>query len=329
MHHFSTIVYQTLSEEIVVQDLWQHDVPKEALNHPHLMHAILALSALHLQCSSDDSQSTVKYQEQAVQHYDLALSQIQQLVVEIDEANCGSVLAAATLLGFFSSVYTRFEEDDSSIPDDLWAIHQLLRGVHTIIKHTPPYCSKIKLSAIFKLKLWDHVLVPAGFQHGMDILRVNISAFGGEDKSKNEIYLRAVQKLQENVQAEIANPQNITISYMLLPAADRKYMELVVARDQMALVILAHYAIIFFRQQHQWWMGNNGVRLFNAVKILLDVEIRALVEWPERFFLEHAETQQLEASLYYSWSINLGKRNKFARVASSRVFLVFRQTFLI
>src|ERR1700755_1994853 len=110
MHHFSTIVYQTLSEESAVQDLWQHDVPKEALQHTHLMHAILALSALHLQCSSNDAQKTAKYRESAVQYYDLALSQLKLLVVEIDKANCDSVLAAATLLGFFSSVYTRFED---------------------------------------------------------------------------------------------------------------------------------------------------------------------------------------------------------------------------
>jgi hypothetical protein len=300
MHHFSTIVYQTLSEEIVVQDLWQHDVPKEALQHTHLMHAILALSALHLQCSSDDAQRTAKYREPAVQHYDLALSQLQLLVVEIDEANCGSVLAAATLLGYFSSVYARFEEDNSRILNDLWSNHQLLRGVPTIIEHTAPYFGEIKLSAIVKPKPWDHVPVPAGFQHGMDILRVNISAFGGGDESKNEIYLTAVQMLQENVKAEIANPQHITISYIFLPAADQRYMGLVAARDQMALVILAHYAVILHRQRHRWWMGDNGVRLFGAVKGLLDAKFEALVEWPERFLSEHAETQQLEAPLYYS-----------------------------
>lgn len=131
MHHFSTVVYQTLSEEMVIQDLWQHDVPKEAVQHTHLLHAILALSALHSQCSSDDAQRTAKYRELAVQHYDLALSQLQPLVVEIDEANCGSVLAAATLLGFFLSVYALFQEDDSRTVDDLWSNHQLLRGVPT------------------------------------------------------------------------------------------------------------------------------------------------------------------------------------------------------
>jgi Fungal specific transcription factor domain len=300
MHHFSTIVYQTLSEETVVQDLWQHDVPKEALQHTHLMHAILALSALHLQCNSDDEQQTAKYRESAIQHYDLALSQLKLLVVEIDKANCGSVLSAATLLGFFSSVYNRFEEDASRVLTDLWFNHQLLRGIPTIMEHTAPYFGEIKMSAIFTPKPWDHVPVPAGFQHGMDILRVNISVFGGGDESQNEIYLSAVQKLTENVKAEIANPQHITISYMFLPAADRKYMALVAARDQMALVIVAHYAIILHRQRHRWWMGDNGVRLFGAVKGLLDPGFRALVEWPEQFLLEHAGTQQSEALLYYS-----------------------------
>lgn len=300
MHHFSTIVYQTLSDETVVQDLWQHEVPKEALRYTHLMHAILALSALHLQCSSDDAQQMAKYRESAVQYYDLALSQFKLLVVEIDKANGDSALAAATLLGFFSSVYTRFEEDASRILSELWSNHQLLRGIPTMLKHTAPYFSELKLAPIFMPKSWDHIPVPVGFQNGMDILRVNISAFGDGDETQNEIYLTAVKMLEENVKAEIANPQHITISYLFLPAADQKFMALIAARDQIAMVIMAHYAIILHRQHHRWWMGDNGVRLFGAVKGLLDAEFIALMEWPARFLSEHTGTEQLEAPLYYS-----------------------------
>jgi hypothetical protein len=54
------------------------------------------------------------------------------------------------------------------------------------------------------------------------------------------------------------------------------------------------------RQRHRWWMGDNGARLFGAVKGLLDAEFEALVEWPKRFLSEHAGTQELEALLYYS-----------------------------
>jgi hypothetical protein len=300
MHHFSTVVHKTLSDETLVQDLWQLDVPKEALQHTQLMHAILALSALHLQCHSDDAQLKKKYQESAIQHYELALSQFQPLVVEIDEANCGSMLAAATLLGFFSSVFARFQREDSNVLDELWIIHQLLRGIPTIIEHSAPYFNQIKLSAIVKPKPWDHVPVPPGFQHGMDLLRANIGTFGCEDEIQNEIYLGAVKRLEENVRAEIANPEHITISYMFLPAADRSYMKLVVERDQMALVILAHYAVILHRQRHRWWMGDNGLWLFGAFNELLTAEFWPLLEWPKRFLSEHSGPQSLDAVLYYS-----------------------------
>jgi hypothetical protein len=299
MHHFSTIVCRTLSDETVVQDLWQHDIPKEALQHTHLMHAILALSALHLQCGSNDAKQIAQYRELAVHHYDLALPKLQLLVVEIDKVNYGSVLAAATLLGYFSSASVRFEEDNLRIIEDLWHNHQLLRGVTTIVKHTAPYFGEEKLSAIAKLKPWDNVPLPAGFQHGMEILCTNINTFGG-DEIKNEVYHNAVHLLQENVKAEIANPQHITISYMLLPAADQRYMGLCTAREPMAMVILAYYAIILHRQCHRWWMGDNGVKFFDAVKGLLDPKFESLLEWPKRFLSEHAGTQELEASHYYS-----------------------------
>jgi Fungal specific transcription factor domain len=297
MHHFATIVCKTLSEDVVIQDLWQHDVPKEGLQHTHLMHALLALSALHLYYSSNDVQEATKYHKQAVQHYESALSRVQQLVVQIDEANCDSVLAAATLLGYFLSFSVRFGEGERII-EDLWFTHQLLRGIRTVDEHAAAYSSRRRLSAIVKTKPWDRVLIPAGFEQGMEVLCLKIRS--GDDAVRTEILLSAVQRLQEMVKADIVNPQHITISYMFLLAADRKYMVLVSARDQMAWAILAHYAAILHRQRHQWWMGHNGVQLLSAVKGLFDADFGALVKWLDQFLLERAETRHLDTLLYYS-----------------------------
>jgi hypothetical protein len=77
IHHFGTTVYRTLSDESIVQEVWQREVPAEALRHTHLMHAILAISALHLWCVSEGTQSA------AIFHYGLALLQLQPLVVQI------------------------------------------------------------------------------------------------------------------------------------------------------------------------------------------------------------------------------------------------------
>lgn len=298
VHHFSTVVYRTLSEEIVVQDLWQHDVPKEALLHTHLMHAILALSALHLKFNSSNPSQITKYQEQAIEHYDLALSQLQSQVINVERQNCGSLLAAATLLGFFSSVNALLDVDHTMILDSIWHNHQLLRGIPRIMEHVAGYFNELKLSAIFKVQPWDDIAVPPRFKEGMDLLRANIIKFGEEDK--HEIYLTAVKHLEENVKAEVANPEHITISYMFLPAADRNYMVLIGERDQMAMVILAHYGLILHRQRHRWWMGDNGFRLFNASKGFLNPTFKPLLEWPERFLQERADTQLYEAPLYYS-----------------------------
>jgi len=300
MHHFSTIVYRTLSDDIVVQELWRHDVPKEALQHAHLMHAILALSALHLQHSHKDAQQAAKYQEPAIQHHKLALSQLQLLVVQVDQASCGSVLSTATLLGFFSSANMRFGEEDSKFSEDFWHNHQLLRGVHTVIKHAESYINEIMLSAIMNPKPWDHVQLPPYFQQAMDRLHANISASGIKDETKREIYLGALQRLQENVKADIANPENITISYMLLLAADGRFMFLVGEKEPLAVSIAAHYALILHRQQHRWWMGDNGKRYLRIIKGWIAAGSEDLIEWPDRFLLEHTVTQDLGVLSYYS-----------------------------
>jgi hypothetical protein len=301
MHHFSTVVYLTLSDESAVQDVWQHHVPMEAVRHHHLMHAILALSALHLQIISKNAEQAEKYRVPAVQHYDVALSELQRLVVKVEETNCGSVLATATLLGFFSSACVRFDDEEMKILLHMWYIHQLLRGVFTIIDHTTPDFGEAKLAAIFKPTPWEDVSLPAGFQRGTDALHANIVAHGDTDGRNRDLYFSAVQRLQENVKAEIANPQHISISYMLLSAADRSFMALVAAHDQIALAIFAHYAVIFHRQRDRWWMGDKGVRMFSALRGLLESEFTALVEWPQQFISDYGGIEeQYEALHYYS-----------------------------
>jgi hypothetical protein len=298
IHHFGITVYRTLSDEIAIQDIWQRDVPKEALRHTHLMHATLALSALHLQHITEGIQPRTIYRKSAIHHYGMALSQLRPLIDQINPANCGSVLASSALLGFFTFVYSRFREEQSKLIDNLISIHEVLRGVAAIIAHTGSHLDRTAVSAIFKPGPWDDAAVPVGFQRAICTLRENIRTFGEE--GEREIHLAAIHTLEENVKAEIANPQRITLSYLFLTLIDRRYMELVASRNQMALVILAYYAIILHRQRHRWWVNDAGVQLLKEVKECLNEDFAALVKWPEERLVGHDRIEMIAAQDYYS-----------------------------
>jgi hypothetical protein len=300
LHHFTTTVYGTLSEEIDIQSVWQRDVPKEALRHTHLMHATLALSALHLQHITEGIQSGTTYRKSAIHHYGIALSQLRPLIVQINPANCGSVLATSALLGFFTFVYSRFQEGKSTLINSLTSIHEVLRGVAAIITHSGSHLNGTTVSNIFKPGPWNDAPIPVGFQRAIGTLRANISTFGEEHE--REIHFAAVHTLQENVKAEIANPQRITLSYMFLTLVDRRYMELLAARNQMALVILAYYAIILHRQRNWWGVNDAGVQVLKEVKECLNGDFAALVKWPEQWLAGHDDMKTIEAHDYYSWT---------------------------
>jgi hypothetical protein len=79
-------------------------------------------------------------------------------------------------------------------------------------------------------------------------------------------------------------------------------MELLAARDQMALVILAHYAIILHRQRHRWWLNDTGVKVVKEVKNCLSGDSAALFEWPKLLLADNDEMKLTDAQIYYSRS---------------------------
>jgi hypothetical protein len=59
-----------------------------------------------------------------------------------------------------------------------------------------------------------------------------------------------------------------------------EYIALLGSRQQMALVILAHYAVILDQIRDSWWVMGWGSMLIQEVYQLVNDEWKSLVAWP-------------------------------------------------
>ncbi|KAG8531302.1 uncharacterized protein KY384_002930 [Bacidia gigantensis] len=95
IHHYTTSTYLTIAgPEPFVQEAWQIHVPREAYQHPYLMHSILGLAALHLH-HTEGHQS---WHESATRHYNLALSSSKHALSNVNEGNCRSLFAFSGII---------------------------------------------------------------------------------------------------------------------------------------------------------------------------------------------------------------------------------------
>ncbi|KAF2418662.1 hypothetical protein EJ08DRAFT_52209 [Tothia fuscella] len=322
MHHFTTVVYSTLTDATSVQKVWQNKVPKEALPHNHLMHAILALSALHLQSlPSSGAHPLATYRKAAIHHYGMALSQLQPLVVQIDPLNCGAVLVSSALLSVFAAANTLLKEEgkeESCITEGFQSCHRLGRGVAAIVLYTRAQLSRVKyqslintdgvphrtkLQFVVHVEAWDDITLPTGFKSAMDNLRAQICTLYANNDANRGIYLSAIHVLQETVKAEIQNPLHVTLSLAFLSMVDGAYMYLLAIRDPMALVILAYYAAILHRRRRLWWLGSIGVEVLGEIKQSLKGEFEDLILWPEGLIGRDVSVEGVDMRDYFSYAV--------------------------
>ena len=64
-------------------------------------------------------------------------------------------------------------------------------------------------------------------------------------------------------------------------------------RDQMALVILAHYGVALNTRNEFWWLEGVGARVIRAISRVLGPEFLALVQWPLNMIAPEQASQHL------------------------------------
>ncbi|KAI9832806.1 MAG: hypothetical protein M1819_004026 [Sarea resinae] len=278
LHHFSTVVCFTLAGQPKLQRMWQISVPKAAASHAFLMHCLLAVSAAHLVHSHlGDCES---YRIAAVKHQDLSLSLFRPQLHHVTPENCEALIACASLLVVLALLPGMSKKQDPI--EDILEICQLARGVHEIVKAGGNQIAAGTLEPLLRPRSWDDSPpltqdVSAALEQ-LDRVIGNLS----EPEPTRAVYRVASHGLIKAFQASMLNPDHQSVVFLWLVFIDRPYIELLRAREPMALVILAHYSVVIHGSKDIFWSQDLGFRLVEAVYAKLPPDWRHLISWPLR-----------------------------------------------
>ena len=150
MFHYTSQVANTITGAGISEtNIWIHDIPMLAFEHPFLMHSILAFSATHLS-------RTEKGLDQCVTcHRGDALRLLREAVLDINADNTDALVASALILIMDSLANASFPSSTSpkSLPASAWIFH--VKGAATILTAVWPLTEASRFYKFISVDLGD------------------------------------------------------------------------------------------------------------------------------------------------------------------------------
>ncbi|KAL3446177.1 hypothetical protein BJX65DRAFT_309167 [Aspergillus insuetus] len=298
-HHFTTTTYRTLSEESpATRRLWQSLIPAWGISFPSILHLILALSALHLASLHPDRRD--EYVAQADQHFTFGVRSVTSVLAldTLDSENCQLIYMSAVLICF--AYFARGPREGeflvfSAGGKSEWLV--LLHGVRSILGQ--------KQSEIFTGDLEPAPRVQNSTEQSdaRSILQLD-DEFSRHTARLQEIRLLITTEITTDREIYLASLDDLLTCFsnahksckagecptdlmqftmgwtFRLPAVMIDRLE---GREPVALVMLAHWAILLWYMRSVWFMKGWDTHIVSGIRECLTEGFQRWVEWPGGF----------------------------------------------
>ncbi|KAL2810075.1 putative Zn(II)2Cys6 transcription factor [Aspergillus granulosus] len=295
-HHYTIATYHTLSNDPtpITQRLWQCRIPAWGISFPSILHLILALAALHLASLHPDQRE--KYTVQADQHFTFGVRSVTSVLRldTLDSENCQLIYMSAVLICFV--YFARGPRDGeflvfSAGGKSEWLV--LLHGVRTILAQKQgeifrgdlePAAKERNLSAADPHSV--STLEEELSQH-LDRLHAIRALAASEVGVDRDVYISAVDDLLNCFQDAYENRKAGVYGAELMPSTmgwtfrlSEVMIDRLEGREPVALVILAHWAILLRYMRDVWFMRGWDGHIIRGIQACLPGEFLQWIEWP-------------------------------------------------
>lgn len=274
--------------------MWQEKVPRLAFIHHHVLHMLLAMSALHLARIEPDRSEQLN--QLADRHATTGIRQATEMLPRMSKDNCSGLYISACLACCFSFAQKPGPRNLLVVADGCevsWL--NLLRGVRLIIE-------TYGLEAVFSGVLAPFP-PPALAADGKDSepnepilefipweepLRKIEDMISSTSGPKQGIYTHAYHTLRwcfEETYGTAATPKPIItgrfeIVMVWLYKLEDGFVECLQEKHPPALILLAHYAVLLQTLQYCWFMEGWGTHLYHGVVGILGRSYEEWLQWP-------------------------------------------------
>ncbi|KAG8527125.1 uncharacterized protein KY384_008554 [Bacidia gigantensis] len=284
MHHYSTTTYYTMTDQIERYYIWQHSIPRHALNHPFLMRGLLTLAALHLH----DQNPQAAYLDRATFHQAKALEEYHPHLSNITEENSSALFAFSSIIAAIRFAFLRHPEpalSGTAFIGSMSEIFDLLMGSKAVVIEGHQSLLRGDLAPFIKrpdaIEAQDIELseLGKGASASLDALQ---EVCGGLDLENQPSYLSAIAELRlvfASAHALGNRPgMSMPLAWPVLVGAH--FLSLVKQQDHLALAILAHYGAALHCINDVWFAKGLGANLVRAVVQVVDLHWQPYLRWP-------------------------------------------------
>lgn len=296
LHHWILHVANSFNVSPGFCDAWRNHAIKDAIQHDFFLHMILMLSCLHLALTKSPS-FTESHRAFILEGCSVATTRFRIEAGNISDSNCQAVQAFPFLLSIYALALGQLDREDKSeeaVLDEMIHILILIKGNTLIRDTTNPWMQLRGLDAWMDEKdiLLDD---PTGLQYDLDLSRAVSHLHPWIDSSDDDPTVKASNtKAVELFKGALDFHLKLNLRPLAWPnVIQNDYLDLLRQRNPMAMVILAHYAVILGQCSSQWWCSNWGVQLVSVVASILPQKYAEAIAYPLRMLnLNPADTTQ-------------------------------------
>ncbi|KAK5689917.1 hypothetical protein LTR97_012677 [Elasticomyces elasticus] len=314
MHHYSTVVSQS---PLLVRDgiahIWREFVPREALKFNFLLHAMLALSALHLADQhTTDPDTVARYLRLCDRHQSIAIAALRDaLTAQFTPENSGAffALAATTSVSSMarSTILAKLQQPTPFISvDEIAEALTLTKGMREVVGMTAAHTPISVMFTSYRMDAMQerYVQLPTeiltrfaalrdlceqqcGSTSSPDAMTTPSSASSSDPSNITDTLtpcLVAVTELQDiylNLRhfMGLSRVETGTI-WRWAACLPLDFARLITARHPVALVIVAHFAATTVALRKAWYVQDWGQYALEGIERELEDGMAGWLAWP-------------------------------------------------
>lgn len=272
LQHYLAVTASSVSRHPGRLHIWKAYIPNVARSHEYAMNALEGLAALHI--AHIRPLDYHRYLRLGISYHHRAITGFRNTVKVIQRDNSDGVLIFSGLLvlmelALMNSSYALCDSASDQI-DQLLQRFMLIRNIFTMFKTAPALRTALASQILVGEPSLRGGNVATEVQSMLEQLE-NINQKTTANLGERETYSHSIRVLLSDFSFVVARPDDWFALLHWINYVTPKYLELLHAKQPMALAILANYCVLIYHAPlRQWWLRGWSRKMLQAVAELLD-----------------------------------------------------------